>query len=330
MEIVDRPDPKPGPGEVMIRVAYTGICGSDIHIYVGRHPLAKPGMIVGHEFSGTIAELGEGVEGLAVGDKVCAHIIDGCGKCAGCRKSPNLCLDLKVLGTQADGTFAEYVTVKAEKVIKLPEDADMKAMALAEPFAVAVYATSRMNFDLGDTVLVIGAGPIGLCCAIAAEKAGASRVVLSEVVPERIAFARNMGFTVVDSKETPLTDVVSTLADGIGFTKIYETSGVAPSTEVLTKVVAPRGDICCVAFANDARPIDTWNLMRREPTITSIRVHPQSAYEAAIKMMLSDEALRAKLQKLITSDFDFEHIQDAFVSAMDGARNCKVMVKVTD
>ena len=331
LEIREVPCPAAGPGEAVIRVAYTGICASDMHAFRGKHPLAHPGMILGHEFSGVVAELGSPCEGIKPGDKVCAHILEYCGRCDACKKGfHNLCRSLKVLGTQSDGTFAEYVKVGIDKLFRLPDDADLRVYALAEPRAVGVYATDRIGVALADTALVIGAGPIGLCCAFAARKAGASRVVLSEVVLEKIEFARSLGFEVIDVGSQDLLAAAEAYTDGVGFDHIYETSGRAVSTESLTKIGSVRGSAILVAYTNDPSPIDSWNLMRREMQISSIRVHPQSAYEAAVNMMLHDEAFRRQMTQLITRDYDFAHVQDAFEAWIAGTSKGKIMVKITE
>ncbi len=331
MKIEEVETPDIGPDEALIKVVYTGICGSDIHSFTGKHPLAHSGMILGHEFSGVIERSGSACKGFEAGDKVCAHIIQSCGKCDACRQGAwNLCRDLKVLGTQADGTFAEFVKVKADKLIKLPKDADLEVCALAEPFAVGVYATERLNVGNGDSVLIIGAGPIGICCAFAAQKAGASKVIISEVVDKRIEFARSLGFEVIDNRECDLEEEADRLTEGLGFQRIYETSGVPFSTELVTKVGAIHGTVMMVAYSKDPRPIDTWNLMRKEIVISSLRVHTQPAYEKAVRMLLTDKELAERLSKIITKTFNFADIQKAFFSSMDGIENCKIMVKITD
>ncbi|MCH1981460.1 alcohol dehydrogenase catalytic domain-containing protein [Ruminococcus sp. OA3] len=329
LEIKEVPDLSLGDQEVLIRVAYTGICGSDIHSFVGRHPLAHKGMILGHEFSGTVEKTGPRCEEIPAGAKVCAHIIQPCGHCDACKKGNfNLCRSLKVLGTQVEGTFAEYVKVRKERVLLLPETADLKACAMAEPLAVGVYAAGRFDVKISDRVLVLGAGPIGLCCALAAQKAGACQVVLSEVAEKRIQFAKDMGFEVIDSRKKNLEEEAERITEGAGFDYLFETSGVPVSTELLTKVGAVRGSAVMVAYAKEPRPIDTWNLMRKEIQISSIRVHTQPAYEAAVRMILSDEKLSGQLLHMITGEFAFAEIQKAFTECVNGQEHCKIIVKM--
>lgn len=329
LAVCEKSCPEPGSKEVLVQVAYTGICGSDIHSYTGKHPLAHAGMVLGHEFSGIIAALGGECTKFKIGDKVCAHIIQECGLCDACKEGHfNLCRSLKVLGTQTTGTFAEYVTVKEDKLFLLPPDANLRVYALAEPLAVGVYATNRLYFKISDKAFIIGAGPIGLCCAFAAQKAGASKVVLSETQPERIEFAKSLGFTVMDAKKPGIEETILKLTDGKGFNRIYETSGVPVSTELVTKIGAVRASVVMIAYSNDPRPIDTWNLMRKEIVITSIRVHTQQAFEAAVKMMISDALLRENLIQIITSNYDLDKIQEAFQSCLNTTNNCKVMVRI--
>jgi threonine dehydrogenase-like Zn-dependent dehydrogenase len=327
LEIKEVPTPAIGGKEALIRVAYTGICGSDVHSFLGRHPLSRRGMILGHEFSGTVAKI-NGETNVKPGDKVCAHITQHCGHCDLCRGGKqHLCKNLLVLGTQLDGTFAEYVKVPIGKLRKLPADSDLRTMALAEPLAVGVYAVKRARLELAQTVLVLGGGPIGLCCALASRRAGASRILVCELSEKRGKFLESFGFDTI-SPENAVEKAMRYSGDR-GFDRVFETSGAKACSEMITKVGAFGGRGVIVALSGEAQPIDTWSMMRKEMDLAHMRVHTRDAYDAAVETML-DGPFAETMARLITHDFDFGEVQRAFgVCAANRELYCKIMVKIS-
>lgn len=162
--------PAPGPGEVRLKVAYAGICGSDIHNYKTGQWISRRPSIAGHEFSGIIDAVGEGVRGLAVGDRAVADSRHSCGSCASCRSGrPQLCASLGFVGESIDGGFAEHATLPARLVFKCADDAPLDIAALAEPLAVALHALNRIRIEEAEPLLVIGCGPIGALVAVASK-----------------------------------------------------------------------------------------------------------------------------------------------------------------
>jgi L-idonate 5-dehydrogenase len=196
--------PRPGPGQVAVRIAYGGICGSDLHYVhrggVGDYSIREP-LTLGHEVSGTVAELGEGVDGPPVGTPVTVHPATPCGECAQCRAGrPNTCPSTRYLGSAAhlphvQGGFADVLVVRAAQLVELPAGLALDRAALAEPLAVALHALSRAGDVRGRRVLVTGAGPIGVLVAAAARHAGAAEVVVSDLVPQALEVARRCGAT---------------------------------------------------------------------------------------------------------------------------------------
>jgi len=182
IELVDLDLPKPKKDEALIRVKYAGICGSDLHVYHGAHPTAKFPVIPGHEFVGELVELGEdAVTDIKPGEIVVAQPFSSCGVCEACISgNDNVCRDLKLLGAHKDGCFAEYVTVQAKKMYRIPGGVDLKLAALTEPLAVAVHDVRNSGLKVGQTALIIGGGPIGIFIAMVAQLAGA-QVYISEV-----------------------------------------------------------------------------------------------------------------------------------------------------
>ena len=186
---VERPVPE--AGEVLVRIRRIGVCGSDIHVWHGKHPFTKYPVTQGHEVSGEIAALGAGVDGFAVGEKVTIEPQVVCGKCHPCRHGKyNLCEELKVMDFQTTGTASEYFAVDAKKVTKLGEKMSFDEGAMIEPLAVAVHASRRFSDLRGANVAVLGAGPIGILVAQAAKGLGAKSVLVTDVAEGRLAMEK--------------------------------------------------------------------------------------------------------------------------------------------
>jgi threonine dehydrogenase-like Zn-dependent dehydrogenase len=185
------------PHEVKIRVAYTGICGSEIHAYHGTHPFRVPPVISGHELSGIVTEVGSAVTAVQPGDRVTVEPHYGCGHCRACREGAyNACASKQVLGTQSwPGSFGELIVVPEATVVPLPAGVSMEQGALIEPIAVGVHAVRRAGVGLGDTVAILGAGPIGLGLLLAAQAAGAATTLVTDVSAYHRGIAVQMGAT---------------------------------------------------------------------------------------------------------------------------------------
>lgn len=228
--MADFPVPTPGPGEVQIRVAACGICGSDVHGYDGSSGRRIPPIVMGHEAAGTIAALGTGVTDLAIGERVTFDSTVSCGGCAFCiRGEVNLCDHREVLGVSCGdyrraGAFAEYVIVPAAIVYRLPPSISFPEAALLEAVAVAVHAVSLAESVPKNTALVIGAGTIGLLCLQALRAAGCQRVFIADVDKSRLALAKTFGATDL-SPDSPVTAQVSEFTNGEGVDLAVEAVG---------------------------------------------------------------------------------------------------------
>lgn len=212
---MDAPRPRPHPGWVVLRVAAVGICGSELGGYLGHNELRKPPLVMGHEFSGIVEEVGEGVEGVEPGRLVTANPLVSCGSCRHCRSgNRQLCARRKIIGIDYPGAFAEWVAVPASAVYPVP---DPVLGALVEPFACALRAVRLAEVEVGDEALVIGAGIIGLMTAKALGLAGARRVIVADPNSRRREAARAWGAS--DLAETVLTGVsdLDVVVDAVGF-----------------------------------------------------------------------------------------------------------------
>ena len=197
------PTPKPQPGEVLVKIQKIGVCGSDIHVYHGEHPFTQYPITQGHEVSGEIAALGEGVAGFALGQKVTIQPQVVCGKCWPCRHGKyNLCEELKVMGFQTTGVASHYFAVDAKKVTPLPESMSLDEGAMIEPLAVAVHAVRQAGDVEGKDICVLGAGPIGILVAQVAKGLGARKVMITDVSDIRLEKAKECGADVcVNTRE---------------------------------------------------------------------------------------------------------------------------------
>ena len=241
LEIADLPEPAPGPGEVLIRVAACGICGSDVHGYDGSSGRRIPPIVMGHEAAGRIAAIGGGVTGFSPGDRVTFDSTVYCGSCPPCsRGQVNLCDHRQVLGVScADyrraGAFAELVVVPSRILYRLPENLSFAEAAMLEAVSVAVHAVSLAQISPGSTALVVGAGMIGLLSVQALRAAGCSRIFVADIDASRLQLAQQIGAIVALSAQSDLAEQVLQLTGGAGVDVALEAVG---GTATVTAAIA--------------------------------------------------------------------------------------------
>jgi threonine 3-dehydrogenase len=256
------PVPEPGPNDVLIRVKKSAICGTDVHIYNwdkwAQATIPVP-MVVGHEFSGEIAEIGSAVTKYKVGQRVSGegHIV--CGICRNCRAGRgHLCRNTLGVGVHRPGSFGEYVCIPEDNVVPIPDDISDEIAAIFDPFGNAVH--TALSFDLvGEDVLVTGAGPIGIMGALVAQRSGARKVVITDINPARLALARKLGIEhVVDASTQNLADVMRDIGMTEGFDVGLEMSGAAPAFRDMIDKMNNGGKIAILGIAPTGFEID-WN-----------------------------------------------------------------------
>jgi L-iditol 2-dehydrogenase len=231
LEMADFPVPRPGPGEVLVRVAACGICGSDVHGYDGSSGRRIPPIVMGHEAAGTIAAVGGNVANLTENERVTFDSTISCGACEFCKRGElNLCNHREVMGVSCEdyrraGAFAEYIVVPARIVYRLPPSISFPEAALLEAMAVAVHAVSLAESVPKRTALVIGAGTIGLLCLQALRVAGCSQIFVADIDPSRLGLAKEFGATTVLSPELEFAEQVSDLTGGEGVDLVVEAVG---------------------------------------------------------------------------------------------------------
>ncbi|MDF1515986.1 MAG: alcohol dehydrogenase catalytic domain-containing protein, partial [Anaerolineae bacterium] len=249
IRIGEIPKEPPGPGEVQVKVAYSGICGTDLHIFHGvMDTRVAPQQIMGHEISGTVAALGEGVTGYAVGDKVTVMPLDSCGECPACKAGhSHICLNLNFLGIDTPGGFQSFWNVPAKTILRLPENLSMQTGALIEPLAVACHDVRLGGITADDYVVVLGGGPIGMLIALVVQNVGAN-VIVSEINPTRVSIGHDLGLEVVNPQQIDLVSFVNAWTDGAGADAVFEVTSHASGAEMMTKLPRTRGRIIQVGI----------------------------------------------------------------------------------
>ena len=252
LEIADLPDPTPGHGEVLVRVAACGICGSDVHGYDGSSGRRIPPIVMGHEAAGTIAAVGVSVSGFAEGDRVTFDSTIFCGACSNCRRGDvNLCDNRQVLGVSCaefrrPGAFAEYVAVPSRILYRLPENLSFHEAAMLEAVSVALHGVSLAQISKGSTALVVGAGMIGLLTLQALRAAGCSRVFVTDLDSTRLKLAQEVGATTVLSSEKNLVGQVMQLTSGAGVDVAIEAVGRNETVKASIESVRKGGTVVLV------------------------------------------------------------------------------------
>lgn len=272
MVVGDSADPTPGPGEVLVAVAAAGICAGDVHIYCGRNPYAKYPQICGHEIAGTVLDVGAGVTGPAAGQSVAVEPFIGCGRCWTCHAGkPNCCPRLTILGVNRAGGYAERVVAPAANVHAVPAGMTLRTAALAEPIAIGVHACRRGQVTDGDTVLVLGCGPIGLA-ALEVARARGARVLAADRVPQRLEAAAAMGAETLLADDG-LADAVARHTDGDGAPVVIEATGNPRAIEATLPLVAAGGRIVVLGLVPQGVTVSFagLDLTRKEPTIVGSR-----------------------------------------------------------
>ena len=316
------PEP-PGPGQVQVEVAYTGICGTDLHVLHGEMDgRVRPPAILGHEMSGVVAILGDRVSGWDVGDHVAVVPLTWDGTCPACRAGhEHVCQQLRVSGVDVPGALQRFWNVRAEQLVALPPDLRLDHAALVEPTAVAVHDVRRAELAAGDRAVVLGGGPIGVLIAAVARGEGAE-VTIVEIDARRRAYVEALGFAVLDPAAVDLPAWVSDRTGGAGADVVFEVSGAAAAVLAATSLLRVRGTVVIVGIHSEPRPVDLRQIFLRELQVVGARVYERGDFERAVELI---SAGVVPADGLITHVAPLTATADAF-AALESGQQMKVLI----
>ncbi|HOK56164.1 MAG TPA: NAD(P)-dependent alcohol dehydrogenase [bacterium] len=318
--------------DVLVRVRCVGICGSDVHYFLeGRigDQIVKDKIIVGHEASGEVIEVGKNVKKLKKGDKVAIEPGISCGKCEFCIKGkPNICPNVKFLGTPpVNGAFREYMVMPEENLIKIPDGLEYEEGVLSEPLAIGVYTVKLSQIETGDDVAILGAGPIGLSILFSARISGANRIFVSDLIKERLEFAEKIGANyTVDAKKNDITEIVKKITNNRGVDISFEAAGKRETFRQVIHTSRIGGKCVFVGIpTEDTVEFEAHIMRRKELKLINIR---RSAFctEIALNLMKNSEL---PFKEMITHRFPFEKIEEALnlvAEYRDGVIKCVVNI----
>jgi L-iditol 2-dehydrogenase len=316
LELRDLPVPVPGPGEVVFRVAATGICGSDLHIQDDEYKVVPP-VVIGHETAGVVTAVGPGVSEWRPGDRVTSQTtISTCGECALCRAGwLNLCPERRWLGGHVNGGFAEYVVVPAANLLRLPDHVGEDAAALTEPLACCVHGVLEIGQPAaGSLVVVSGPGPIGLLCAQVARAAGADVIVLgTSADTARFDLARQLGFEhLVDVQAQPVEEAIRAIAGDRPIDLAVEAAGAAASLAQCFQIVPRAGRVLQIGLYGRPVPVPMDTLVLKEIRLLGSFSSTPTAWPVALDLIGSG---RVQTAPLVTSRRPLANWEDAFRAA---------------
>ena len=323
--VEEREIPVPGDDEVLVEVGSVGVCGSDVHYYehgrIGSFVVDSP-LVLGHEAGGVVAAIGSQVTSLSVGQRVSIEPGVPCRNCPQCLAGRyNLCPDVRFFATPPyDGAFAQFVAVPASFVYAVPDTISDDAAGLLEPLSVGVWACLRARVGPGSTVLVTGAGPIGLIAAQTARAYGADAVTVTDVNPHRLALAEKLGLTAIDVSKTSLADA------GIEPDVLLECSGNARATWDAVSVVARAGRVALVGMGGDKVELPLSYVQDRELTITGAFRYANT-WPIAIQLAASG---RVDLDSMVTGHHGLDDVEAALTAGRDDPTSIKVMIRPGD
>jgi L-iditol 2-dehydrogenase len=321
IEISEAPVPSPGPGEALLRIQRIGVCGSDIHVFHGKHPYTSYPVVQGHEFSALIEAVGPGVVNVKRGDKVTALPQLVCGECPPClRGDEHICDVLKVQGFQAPGCAQQFWVTAADKIVKLPDSFSFEQGALVEPISVAVHALtratnisapgSRAPHLAGRRVVVLGAGPIGNLVAQAARASGAEQILITDLSEHRLEIARRCGLA---NTSNPSREGLKAAAHRVfgaqGFDLAFECVGVEATLTAATENLAKGGTLVVVGVFGERPRMDMGLVQDRELKVLGTLMYQRPDYELAVAWIASGDIVT---EPLMSEHFPMDRYLDAY------------------
>ena len=332
IELEEREIPQPKEGEVLIKIGYVGICGSDVHYFetgaIGDF-VVKPPFVLGHEAAGTVVALGEGVDSLKIGDRVAMEPGKTCGHCEFCKTGRyNLCPDVQFFATPPyDGVFQEYVAYDASMCFRLPDNVSLMEGALIEPLAVGFHAANQGGAHIGQKAVVFGSGCIGLMCLLALKAEGVTEVYVVDVIDKRLEKAMELGAAgVINSSKEDAVERIMELAGGYGVDLAIDTAGADVTINQGIRMVKPGGTIVCVGYSRSGKvTLDMSVALNKEITFRTVFRY-RHIYPMAIAAVSSG---LINLRNVVTDTFTLDEIQEAMVKSVNDKVNIvKAVIEV--
>lgn len=293
MVIRDLPVPEPGPDEVLIKVACSGICGSELSGYTGHNALRKPPLVFGHEFAGTIAAIGEGAaaDGLTLGMRVTANPLISCGRCVYCLAGKQmLCTGRKLISAALPGSNAEYVAVPAAAVLPLPGNVSFKQGAMAEPLACGIRVAELASLKPSDSLFIAGMGPIGLFVLQAAKGYGVTNIYVSDLNPDRLALAGELGAVPLDPRSQDIPAAVRSRTGGRGADASVDAVGASVTRAQCLAATASGGRLVLTGLHEPETALDLNDVIRREISIAGSFAYTPLQFRQALAWIADGKA----------------------------------------
>ena len=323
----DVPMPEAGPGDLILKVARIGICGSDLHVFKGKHPLVSFPLVQGHEFSGYVHAMGRGVKGFRVGDLVAVQPAVGCGKCRGCAvKAVNQCRNLSFIGGNLTGGGSEYFRVPQTQVIRIPAGVDVDEAAMTEPLAVAVHAVRKIPYIRGKTIVVAGSGTIGNLVAQTARYYGAGGVLVVERNPFRRETAARLGFQTIDPDDGPPEETIAALTADTEVQAAFECVGHGDPLNLCIRVVERGGHVIVLGVYSNAVQTEMILVQDKETRVLGSLMYVWNDYREAVRLM---RLSKIDLKILQTHHFPLDRWEEGYKILMERPdESIKVLIDV--
>lgn len=313
--------PKPRPDEALVKIEACGVCGSDVHYYqhgrIGDFVVRKP-LILGHECAGTVVAVGRRVKNVALGDRVAIEAGTTCGRCEHCRSGRyNLCPDVVFLATPpVHGAFVQYLAHPASWLHKLPDGVSFEEGAMLEPFNVGLYAAKLAQVQPGDTVAVLGSGPIGLTALQAAKVFGATTLIATDIAPARLRLAKRLGATAtVNAKKSDPVAAILELTEGKGADVVFEAAGTVPTAQQAVAAVKRGGAIALIGLGTQDRfEMPVTDIICKEVRLSG-QFRYANLYPPAIELVASGAV---DLKSMITHRYPLAKLPEAMAACAQG------------
>ena len=323
--------PEPGPlgdNEVLLRIKRIGVCGSDIHVFQGKHPATPYPVVQGHEYSAIVEEVGKKVTKVKPGMRTTARPQLVCGECGPCKRGQyNACQKLKVQGFQAPGVAQDLFVVPEDRIVAFPDSMSLEQGALIEPAAVGAHSTNRVSGLKGKNVVVAGAGTIGNLVAQFAKARGAAKVLITDISDYRLNIARQCGIEgTLNVKTTSFEEGVKSFFGNEGFQIGFEAAGAQSSLDVLMQFVEKGGEVVILGVYFQNPVVNMFYLGEHELNVFGSMMYRHEDYEAAVEMIASGKIITTPL---LTTSFPFKKYLDAYKFIEEqGDKSMKVMIEL--